>query len=53
MGQPRDKGGVIAPKSGTKSNIDEFLEAAAKLPAAPKGTAKGAKKTPAKEGQKP
>ena len=33
MGQPRDKGGVIAPKSGIKSNIDEFLEAAAKLPA--------------------
>ncbi len=33
MGQPGDKGGVIAPKSGTKSNIDEFLEAAAKLPA--------------------
>ena len=33
MGQPGDKGGVIAPKSGTKSNIDEFLEAAVKLPA--------------------
>ena len=33
MGQPGDKGGVIAPKSGTKSNIDEFLESAAKLPA--------------------
>ena len=33
MGQLGDKGGVIAPKSGTKSNIDEFLEAAAKLPA--------------------
>ncbi len=33
MDQPGDKGGVIAPKSSTKSNIDEFLEAAAKLPA--------------------
>ena len=33
MGQPGDKGGVIAPTSSTKSNIDEFLEAAAKLPA--------------------
>ncbi|MGB6324237.1 MAG: VWA domain-containing protein, partial [Methylocella sp.] len=33
MGQPGDKGGVIAPKSSTKTNIDEFLEAAAKLPA--------------------
>ncbi len=33
MGQPGDKGGVIAPKSSAKSQIDEFLEAAAKLPA--------------------
>ena len=34
MGQPRDNGAVVAQKSGTKSNIDEFLEAAAKkLPA--------------------
>ena len=33
MGQPGDKGGVIAPKSSTTSNIEEFLEAAAKLPA--------------------
>jgi hypothetical protein len=33
VGQPGDKGAVIAPRSSTKSNIDEFLEAAAKLPA--------------------
>ncbi|MGH6847612.1 MAG: VWA domain-containing protein [Methylocella sp.] len=33
MGQPGDKGEVIAPKSSAKSNIDEFLAAAAKLPA--------------------
>jgi hypothetical protein len=34
VGQSGDKGAVIAPKSSTKSNIDEFLAAAAKLPAA-------------------
>lgn len=34
MGQPGNKGGVIAPKSSAKSQIDEFLEAAAKTPAA-------------------
>ena len=40
MGQPGDKGGVIAPQSSTKSNIDEFLAAAAKLPA-PSGSGRG------------
>ena len=34
MGQPGDKGAVIAPKSSNKSDIDGFLETAAKLPAA-------------------
>jgi hypothetical protein len=33
VGQPRDNGAVVAPKSSTKSHIDEFLEAAANLPA--------------------
>jgi hypothetical protein len=33
VGQLGDKGGVIAPKPSTKSNIDEFLAAAAKMPA--------------------
>jgi len=33
VGQPGDKGAVIVPKSSTKSDIDGFLEAAAKLPA--------------------
>ena len=33
MGQQGDKGAVIVPKS-SKSDIDGFLEAAAKLPAA-------------------
>lgn len=35
MGQPGDKGGVIAPTSSSRSNIDEFLAAAAKLPVTP------------------
>ena len=33
MGQLGDKGGVIAPKSSAKSDIDVFLDAAARLPA--------------------
>ena len=38
MGQPGDKGAVIVPKSSTKSDIDGFLEAAAKLPAVSKSS---------------
>lgn len=34
MGQPRDKGAVV-PKSSRKTEIDGFLEAAAKLPVTP------------------
>ncbi len=34
VGQPKDKRAVAVPKSSTKSEIDHFLEAAAKLPAA-------------------
>ena len=34
MGQLGDKGAVIVPKSSTKTDIDGFLEAAAKLPVA-------------------
>jgi hypothetical protein len=34
VGQPRDKGAVIVPKPSTKSDIEGFLEAAAKLPVA-------------------
>ena len=33
MGRPGDKGAVIAAKSSTKSDIDVFLDAAARLPA--------------------
>jgi hypothetical protein len=33
VGQPGEKGGAIAPKQSTKSDIDAFLDAAAKLPA--------------------
>lgn len=33
MGQPGAKGGAVAPKSSARSQIDAFLEAAAKLPA--------------------
>jgi hypothetical protein len=33
VGQPGDRGAVSVPKSSTKSDIDGFLEAAAKLPA--------------------
>ncbi|MDQ6701768.1 MAG: VWA domain-containing protein [Pseudomonadota bacterium] len=32
MGKPGDKGGALAPKSSTKSDIDGFLGVAAKLP---------------------
>jgi hypothetical protein len=35
VGQPGEKGGAIAPKPSTKSDIDAFLDAAAKLPVEP------------------
>ncbi len=34
MGRPGEKGGAIAPRSSTKLDIEAFLDAAAKLPAA-------------------
>ncbi len=37
MGQTGEKGGAIAPKSSAKLDIDAFLDAAAKLPAADAG----------------
>ncbi|WP_036259370.1 hypothetical protein [Methylocapsa aurea] len=40
MSRSEDKGGALAPKSSTKSDIDLFLGAAAKLPA-PAATARG------------
>jgi len=40
VGQAGDKGAVAVPKSSSKSDIDGFLDAAAKLPAAASGRAR-------------
>ena len=41
MGQSGDKGPAVVPKSSTKTDIDGFLDAAAKLPAASRSARRG------------